>query len=137
MHNRQDITETNLKPALLEGKEKSDGHCCYPAVQTEDKRKEQKSWKNDPVSEQSFYDVSCFLVSAVSAQTAFLEAQAATFTRHRTRLAVVREQKEKARLDMLGEYRPELTGHTVSGPTCLLICFDIFGGVFCDLSPHE
>ncbi|XP_036933571.1 elongator complex protein 1 [Acanthopagrus latus] len=62
MHNRQDITETNLKPALLE---------------------------------------------AVSAQTAFLEAQAATFTRHRTRLAVVREQKEKARLDMLDEDGPD------------------------------
>lgn len=62
MHNRQDITETNLKPALLE---------------------------------------------AVSAQTAFLEAQVATFTRHRTRLAVVREQKEKARLDMLDEEGPD------------------------------
>uniref|UniRef100_A0A671U8I9 Elongator complex protein 1 n=1 Tax=Sparus aurata TaxID=8175 RepID=A0A671U8I9_SPAAU len=62
MHNRQDITETNLKPALLE---------------------------------------------AVGAQTAFLEAQAATFTRHRTRLAVVREQKEKARLDMLDEDGPD------------------------------
>ncbi|XP_070693015.1 elongator complex protein 1 [Pempheris klunzingeri] len=62
MHNRQDITETNLKPALLEG---------------------------------------------VSNQTAFLEAQAATFTRHRTRLAVVREQKEKARLDMLDEDVPD------------------------------
>ncbi|XP_045886110.1 elongator complex protein 1 [Micropterus dolomieu] len=62
MHNRQDITETNLKPALLE---------------------------------------------AVSTQTAFLEAQVATFTRHRTRLAVVREQKEKARLDMLDEDGPD------------------------------
>uniref|UniRef100_A0A3Q3F7Y9 Elongator complex protein 1 n=1 Tax=Labrus bergylta TaxID=56723 RepID=A0A3Q3F7Y9_9LABR len=62
MHNRQDITETNLKPALLE---------------------------------------------AVSSQTAFLEAQVATFTRHRTRLAVVREQKEKARLDMLDEDGPD------------------------------
>uniref|UniRef100_A0A8C4E9K8 Elongator complex protein 1 n=1 Tax=Dicentrarchus labrax TaxID=13489 RepID=A0A8C4E9K8_DICLA len=45
--------------------------------------------------------LSCCLVSAVSTQTAFLEAQVATFTRHRARLAVVREQKEKARLDML------------------------------------
>ncbi|XP_035525648.1 elongator complex protein 1 [Morone saxatilis] len=62
MHNRQDITETNLKPALLE---------------------------------------------AVSTQTAFLEAQVATFTRHRARLAVVREQKEKARLDMLDEDCPD------------------------------
>ncbi|KAL7395027.1 hypothetical protein ABVT39_009016 [Epinephelus coioides] len=62
MHNRQDITETNLKPALLE---------------------------------------------AVSTQTAFLEAQVVTFTRHRTRLAVVREQKEKARLDMLDEDGPD------------------------------
>ncbi|KAK2848777.1 hypothetical protein Q5P01_008611 [Channa striata] len=62
MHNRQDITETNLKPALLE---------------------------------------------AVSTQTAFLETQVATFTRHRTRLAVVREQKEKARLGMLDEEGPD------------------------------
>uniref|UniRef100_A0A8C9YDU8 Elongator complex protein 1 n=1 Tax=Sander lucioperca TaxID=283035 RepID=A0A8C9YDU8_SANLU len=62
MHNRQDITETNLKPALLE---------------------------------------------AFSTQTAFLEAQVATFTRHRTRLAVVREQKEKARLDMLDDDGPD------------------------------
>ncbi|KAM7418162.1 hypothetical protein PAMA_017690 [Pampus argenteus] len=62
MHNRQDITETNLKPALLD---------------------------------------------AVSAQTAFMEAQVATFTRHRTRLAVVREQKEKARLNMLDEDGPD------------------------------
>ncbi|KAL6117335.1 elp1 [Pungitius sinensis] len=62
MHNRQDITETNLRPALLE---------------------------------------------AVSNQTAFLEAQVATFTRHRTRLAVVREQKERARLDMLDEDGPD------------------------------
>lgn len=47
--------------------------------------------------------LSCCLVSAVNTQTVFLEAQVATFTRHRTRLAVVREQKEKARLEMLGE----------------------------------
>uniref|UniRef100_A0A669ER50 Elongator complex protein 1 n=1 Tax=Oreochromis niloticus TaxID=8128 RepID=A0A669ER50_ORENI len=63
MHNRQDITETNLKPAILE---------------------------------------------AVNTQTSFLEAQIGTFTRHKTRLAVVREQKEKARLEMLGENRTEL-----------------------------
>uniref|UniRef100_A0A3Q1I075 Elongator complex protein 1 n=1 Tax=Anabas testudineus TaxID=64144 RepID=A0A3Q1I075_ANATE len=62
MHNRQDITETNLKPALLE---------------------------------------------AVSTQTVFLETQVVTFVRHRTRLAVVREQKEKARLDMLDEDGPD------------------------------
>ncbi|XP_012717183.2 elongator complex protein 1 [Fundulus heteroclitus] len=62
MHNRQDISETNLKPALLE---------------------------------------------AVSTQTGFLEAQIATFTRHRSRLAVVREQKEKARLEMLDEEGPD------------------------------
>ncbi|XP_037531563.1 elongator complex protein 1 [Nematolebias whitei] len=62
MHSRQDITETNLKPALLE---------------------------------------------AVNTQTVFLEAQVATFTRHRNRLAVVREQKEKARLDMLDEDGPD------------------------------
>ncbi|KAK5617225.1 hypothetical protein CRENBAI_010333 [Crenichthys baileyi] len=62
MHNRQDITETNLKPALLE---------------------------------------------AVNSQTGFIEAQVATFTRHRSRLAVVREQKEKARLDMLDEEGPD------------------------------
>uniref|UniRef100_A0A672ZQF0 Elongator complex protein 1 n=1 Tax=Sphaeramia orbicularis TaxID=375764 RepID=A0A672ZQF0_9TELE len=41
----------------------------------------------------------------VNTQTVFLEAQMTTFTRHKTRLAVVREQKEKARLDMLGKYR--------------------------------
>ncbi|XP_037833298.1 elongator complex protein 1 isoform X2 [Kryptolebias marmoratus] len=62
MHNRQDITETNLKPALLE---------------------------------------------AVNSQMGFLEAQVATFARHRNRLAVVREQKEKARLDMLDEDGPD------------------------------
>uniref|UniRef100_A0A3B4TU78 Elongator complex protein 1 n=1 Tax=Seriola dumerili TaxID=41447 RepID=A0A3B4TU78_SERDU len=62
IHNRQDITETNLKPALLE---------------------------------------------AAGTQTVFLEAQVATFTRHRTRLAVVREQKEKARQDMLDEDGPD------------------------------
>uniref|UniRef100_A0AAX7VC62 Elongator complex protein 1 n=1 Tax=Astatotilapia calliptera TaxID=8154 RepID=A0AAX7VC62_ASTCA len=62
MHNRQDITETNLKPAILE---------------------------------------------AVNTQTSFLEAQVGTFTRHKTRLAVVREQKEKARLDMLDEDGPD------------------------------
>uniref|UniRef100_A0A3B4WUV3 Elongator complex protein 1 n=1 Tax=Seriola lalandi dorsalis TaxID=1841481 RepID=A0A3B4WUV3_SERLL len=62
IHNRQDITETNLKPALLE---------------------------------------------AAGTQTVFLEAQVATFTRHRTRLALVREQKEKARQDMLDEDGPD------------------------------
>ncbi|KAM9377431.1 elongator complex protein 1 [Pholidichthys leucotaenia] len=62
VHNRQDITETNLKPALLE---------------------------------------------AVSTQTTFLEAQMTTFRRHRTRLAVVRERKEKARLDVLDEDGPD------------------------------
>ncbi|KAK7881520.1 hypothetical protein WMY93_029929 [Mugilogobius chulae] len=61
-HRRQDITETNLKPALLE---------------------------------------------AFSSQTAFLEAQMSTFTRHRNRLAVVREQKLKARADMLDEEGPD------------------------------
>lgn len=60
-HNRQDITETNLKPALLE---------------------------------------------AFSAQTAFLESQVSTFTRHRNRLAVVREQK-KTRMDLLDEEGPD------------------------------
>lgn len=60
-HNRQDITETNLKPALLE---------------------------------------------AVSGQTLFLETQVSTFTRHRSRLGVVREQKERARMDMLDEDGP-------------------------------
>ena len=43
------------------------------------------------------------LLSAANSQTVFLDTQVATFTRHRSRLAVVREQKEKARLDMLGE----------------------------------
>ncbi|XP_062281741.1 elongator complex protein 1 [Scomber scombrus] len=62
MHNRQDITETNLKPALLD---------------------------------------------AFGAQTVFLEAQVAAFTRHKTRLALVREQKEKARLNMLDEDGPD------------------------------
>ncbi|XP_038147078.1 LOW QUALITY PROTEIN: elongator complex protein 1 [Cyprinodon tularosa] len=62
MHNRQDITETNLKPALLE---------------------------------------------AVNTQKGFLETQVATFIRHRSRLAVVREQKEKVRLDMLDEEGPD------------------------------
>ncbi|XP_056137038.1 elongator complex protein 1 isoform X2 [Lampris incognitus] len=58
MHNRQDIIETNLKPALLE---------------------------------------------AFSTQMSFLEAQTATFVRHKNRLAVVRELKEKARLELLDE----------------------------------
>ncbi|XP_068596109.1 elongator complex protein 1 [Brachionichthys hirsutus] len=62
MHDRHDITETNLRPALLE---------------------------------------------AVSSQNAFLEAQSAAFARHRSRLAAVREQKEKARLDLLDEDGPD------------------------------
>ncbi|XP_033841778.1 elongator complex protein 1 [Periophthalmus magnuspinnatus] len=61
-HQRQDITETNLKPALLE---------------------------------------------AFCAQSTFLETQVSTFTRHRARLAVVREQKLKARVDMLDEEGPD------------------------------
>ncbi|KAM3867334.1 elongator complex protein 1 [Diretmus argenteus] len=61
-HNRQDIIETNLKPALLE---------------------------------------------ACSVQTSFLEAQRATFCRHKTRLAVVRELKEKTRLEMLDDDGPD------------------------------
>ncbi|XP_068181291.1 elongator complex protein 1 [Antennarius striatus] len=58
LHNRHDITETNLKPALLE---------------------------------------------AVDTQTTFLEAQWASFSRHRSRLGVVREQKKRAGLDLLDE----------------------------------
>ncbi|KAJ8262094.1 hypothetical protein GJAV_G00162110 [Gymnothorax javanicus] len=57
-YNRQDIIETNLKPALLE---------------------------------------------AHSNQLVFLEAQRTLFVRHKTRLAVVREMKEKARLELLDE----------------------------------
>ncbi|XP_010898655.2 elongator complex protein 1 [Esox lucius] len=62
LYNRQDIIETNLKPALLE---------------------------------------------AFSSQTSFLEAQKAMFIRHKTRLAVVRELKEKARLELLDEDVPD------------------------------
>ncbi|XP_054647824.1 elongator complex protein 1 [Dunckerocampus dactyliophorus] len=62
MHNRADITETDLKPALLE---------------------------------------------ASSTQMLFVETQVATFIRHRTRLALVREQKEKARLSLLDEDVPD------------------------------
>ncbi|KAJ8015545.1 hypothetical protein DPEC_G00027240 [Dallia pectoralis] len=62
LYNRQDIIETNLKPALLE---------------------------------------------AFTSQTAFLESQRAMFNRHKTRLAVVRELKEKARLDLLDEDVPD------------------------------
>ncbi|XP_029917224.1 elongator complex protein 1 [Myripristis murdjan] len=58
MHDRQDITETDLKPALLE---------------------------------------------ACGSQVSFLEAQAVTFSRHRARLAVVRQQKLKARLELLDD----------------------------------
>ncbi|KAJ8268913.1 hypothetical protein COCON_G00115200 [Conger conger] len=61
-YNRQDIIETNLKPALLE---------------------------------------------AYSSQSVFLEAQRTLFVRHRTRLAVVRELKEKARLELLDEDAPD------------------------------
>ncbi|KAM4622111.1 elongator complex protein 1 [Polymixia lowei] len=63
MHNRQDIIETNLKPALLE---------------------------------------------AFSTQTSFLETQTATLIRHKNRLAVVRELKEKARMELLDEDGPDL-----------------------------
>uniref|UniRef100_A0A673YY13 Elongator acetyltransferase complex subunit 1 n=1 Tax=Salmo trutta TaxID=8032 RepID=A0A673YY13_SALTR len=62
LYNRQDIIETNLKPALLE---------------------------------------------ACSSQTSYLEAQKAMFTRHKTRLSVVRELKEKARLELLDEDVPD------------------------------
>ncbi|XP_035621557.1 elongator complex protein 1-like [Oncorhynchus keta] len=62
LYNRQDIIETNLKPALLE---------------------------------------------ACSSQTSYLEAQRAMFIRHKTRLAVVRELKEKARLELLDEDVPD------------------------------
>ncbi|XP_036407119.1 elongator complex protein 1 [Megalops cyprinoides] len=62
LYNRQDIIETNLKPALLE---------------------------------------------AHSNQTSFLEAQRTLFVRHKTRLAVVRELKEKARLELLEEDAPD------------------------------
>uniref|UniRef100_A0AAY5KFE2 Elongator complex protein 1 n=1 Tax=Esox lucius TaxID=8010 RepID=A0AAY5KFE2_ESOLU len=61
LYNRQDIIETNLKPALLEGQ----------------------------------------------MMTSFLEAQKAMFIRHKTRLAVVRELKEKARLELLDEDVPD------------------------------
>lgn len=102
MHDREDIAETNLKPALLEGKDDS------------------ALWltSNSLILIISFLIltiISFFInvrlwccrvhdVSALSTQTAFLEAQVVTFTRHRNRLAVVREQKAKARLDMLGEW---------------------------------
>uniref|UniRef100_A0A671U958 Elongator complex protein 1 n=1 Tax=Sparus aurata TaxID=8175 RepID=A0A671U958_SPAAU len=52
--------------------------------------------------------------SSVGAQTAFLEAQAATFTRHRTRLAVVREQKEKSELTLYSEASSVMTGSKYS-----------------------
>ncbi|CAL8262436.1 unnamed protein product [Lota lota] len=61
-HNRQDIIETDLKPALLE---------------------------------------------AFTSHTAFLENNTALFGRHRNRLSVVLELKEKARLDMLDEDGPD------------------------------
>uniref|UniRef100_A0A7N6BR62 Elongator complex protein 1 n=1 Tax=Anabas testudineus TaxID=64144 RepID=A0A7N6BR62_ANATE len=59
------------------------------------------------VSKQKLLLLTCCLVLAVSTQTVFLETQVVTFVRHRTRLAVVREQKEKARLDMLDEDGPD------------------------------
>ncbi|XP_030620667.1 elongator complex protein 1 isoform X2 [Chanos chanos] len=62
LYNRQDIIETNVKPALLE---------------------------------------------AHSTQMSFLESQKALFTRHKNRLAVVREMKEKARLELLDEDGPD------------------------------
>lgn len=84
VHDRQDITETNLKPALCEG--------------------ELLTLTLVVLLETCLIVMSSSpLVSAVGTQTAFLETQVATFTRHRSRLAVVREQKAKARLDMLGE----------------------------------
>uniref|UniRef100_A0AAR2J7K0 Elongator complex protein 1 n=1 Tax=Pygocentrus nattereri TaxID=42514 RepID=A0AAR2J7K0_PYGNA len=62
LYSRQDITETHLKPALLE---------------------------------------------VHSNQVAFLESQKALFTRHKNRLAVVREQKAKARLELIDEDGPD------------------------------
>ncbi|XP_062847026.1 putative elongator complex protein 1 isoform X2 [Trichomycterus rosablanca] len=62
LYNRQDIIETNLKPALLE---------------------------------------------AHSTQAAFVESQKVLFTRHKNRLAVVRELKEKARLELIDEDGPD------------------------------
>ncbi|XP_077589151.1 elongator complex protein 1 [Stigmatopora nigra] len=63
MHNRADITETNLKPALIE---------------------------------------------AASVQIFSLETQTATFSRHRTRLELVRREKEnKARMNILDEDGPD------------------------------
>uniref|UniRef100_A0A8C9U140 Elongator complex protein 1 n=1 Tax=Scleropages formosus TaxID=113540 RepID=A0A8C9U140_SCLFO len=62
MYERQDIMETDLKPALLE---------------------------------------------AHSNQMSFLEGQKATFIRHKNRLSVVRELKEKARLELLDEDAPD------------------------------
>ncbi|XP_066576528.1 elongator complex protein 1 isoform X2 [Amia ocellicauda] len=61
-HDRQDILETNLKPALLE---------------------------------------------AHSNQISFLDSQRTLFIRHKSRLAVVRELKEKARLELLDEDAPD------------------------------
>uniref|UniRef100_A0A8C7MJP0 Elongator complex protein 1 n=1 Tax=Oncorhynchus kisutch TaxID=8019 RepID=A0A8C7MJP0_ONCKI len=42
-----------------------------------------------------------------SSQASYLEAQKAMFTRHKTRLSVVRELKEKARLELLDEDVPD------------------------------
>ncbi|KAJ8385271.1 hypothetical protein AAFF_G00191480 [Aldrovandia affinis] len=62
LYNRQDIIETNLKPALLE---------------------------------------------AHSGHSSFLDSQTTLFARYKTRLAVVRELKEKARLELLDEDAPD------------------------------
>ncbi|KAI1888284.1 hypothetical protein AGOR_G00183440 [Albula goreensis] len=62
LYDRQDIIETNLKPALLE---------------------------------------------ALNNHSSFLEAQRTLFVRHKTRLSVVRELKEKARLELLDEDAPD------------------------------
>lgn len=62
LYNRQDILETNLKPALLE---------------------------------------------AHNNQTSFVESQKTIFLRHKNRLAVVRELKEKARQELLDDEMPD------------------------------
>ncbi|MCI4381664.1 hypothetical protein PGIGA_G00254560 [Pangasianodon gigas] len=47
------------------------------------------------------------LLEAHSTQMAFVDSQRALFTRHKNRLAVVREQKEKARLEFVDEDGPD------------------------------
>ncbi|XP_049330679.1 elongator complex protein 1 [Astyanax mexicanus] len=47
------------------------------------------------------------LLEAHSNQLTFLESQKTLFTRHKNRLVVVREQKEKARLELLDEDGPD------------------------------